>query len=229
MRSLRAILYFIVVCTIQFLIVVHGVGAPAPAARPVLAHAVAAQLPSGARVEVGDVSSYAKIPAGARVSLVAPNPPLGLVSFTATWLEEGRFHSTNGTALVRAYAPVAITRAPLRPGDAFNESNVRFEERELTPFAQSGYFLDWDQLRATRVKGFARAGMVLGTANTELPAAVRQGEWADLVRATGALRVVAKVRVLDNGKIDQSVRVQNPATNRILLARVSGPGELQLR
>ena len=229
MRSLRAILYFIVVCTIQFLIVVHGVGAPAPVVRPALAKAVAAQLPAGVRVEVGDVSSYAKVSESARLSLVAPNPPLGLVSFTATWLEEGRFRSTNGTALVRAYAPVAVTRSPLRPGDSFDESNVRFEERELTPFAQSGYFVDWEQLKAMRVKGFARAGMVLGSANTERPAAVRQGEWADLVRTSGALRLVAKVRALENGKLDQNIRVQNPATNRILLARVSGPGELQVR
>jgi flagella basal body P-ring formation protein FlgA len=51
----------------------------------------------------------------------------------------------------------------------------------------------------------------------------------DLIRQRGTLRLVARVKALENGQIDQMIRVQNVATNRVLQARVSAPGELQLR
>jgi len=236
LKTWKAILFFLSICTLQYLVVIWAAeGAEAPPAKlreclgEALRQRVAQQLPKQARLEIGDVTSLVPVPCGADVLLVSPNPPFGVVSFRASWLDHGEFRSTHGTALVEAYALVAVTRTALRPGDPLTTENVSFQERELTPYAQSGYFLDWASLQQVRARGFARAGMVLGSANTELPLPVHQGEMVELVRQHGALRLSAQVRALENGKLDQMIRVQNPSTNKILLARVTGPGELQLR
>jgi flagella basal body P-ring formation protein FlgA len=51
----------------------------------------------------------------------------------------------------------------------------------------------------------------------------------DLIRRKSDLVLVAKVKALQSGMQNQWVQVQNPSSGKILLARITGPGEVEIQ
>ena len=151
------------------------------------------------------------------------------MQFEARWPQGGFTKKIYGSVTVRASAPVAVTRVPVRNGEEFTDDNTAFEWRELGPLAVTGYYLDPQKARSLRANGFLRPGAVLGVGNTRLPSAVQAGQAVDLVMQQGRLRIVAKVKALEAGQMKSWVKVQNPSSKKILLARVTAPGEVTLR
>jgi flagella basal body P-ring formation protein FlgA len=151
------------------------------------------------------------------------------VGFEAQAANRGRTHRGQGSATVRAYASVAVATSRLQHGEALNESNIRFEEREIGKLAQNGYYLDAAAFAGRRVKGVVSAGQAIGRANTQAAYLVQPGEGVELYQRRGALVLRAKVKALQGGLLDQWVQVRNPSSGKIFLARVAGPGEVEVR
>jgi flagella basal body P-ring formation protein FlgA len=134
-----------------------------------------------------------------------------------------------GTAQIKAYLPIAVATHPLSHGESLTEENTRFEERELSRFSQSGYFHTREQLSTRKVKGYLAAGQVISRFNCQLPPQVTPGQTVDLIRRKSDLVLVAKVKALQSGMQNQWVQVQNPSSGKILLARITGPGEVEIQ
>jgi flagella basal body P-ring formation protein FlgA len=190
--------------------------------------AVAPRLPARARIEV----QIARVPAtkaeGWKITAFSPDQPLGLVNFEAEANIEGRWIRGQGSATVRAYVPVAVATSPIAHGDPLDVNNLRFEERELSRLTQTGYFVD-KTVVGRRAKGSITIGQVIGRHNSAQQPLVTPGETVDLVRRKGSLTLSAKVRALQGGVVDQWVQVQNPSSGKLFLARISGPGEVEIR
>lgn len=58
--------------------------------------------------------------------------------------------------------------------------------------------------------------------------AVRRGEWVSLRSGAGAVRTEARVQVLQDGRLGDSVRVRSSAATSSFLAKVAGSGELEV-
>jgi len=185
-------------------------------------------LPKGTRVEVETLHVDRPIPEGYVLHDLRPVPPLGALNFQflAPSMKE---KPIAGNAVVRAYAPIAVSKTSISHNDDFSEGNVGFEMRELTPYSQRGYFPDLASLQPLKAKGFIRPGTVIVAMNTQAPAAVNYGQTIDLIHQQGTLSVSARVRALENGKIGDWIRAENPTSRKTMRVRVTGVGEAQTR
>ncbi len=194
-----------------------------------LKKAVMEELPKNTKIQVEDVQSRVNIPSTAQVNLLSPHPGVGNVSFEARWKERGFPRKVFGSAHVRAFAPVWVARTIVRHGDALDSTNTSFEVRELSPYLTTGYFIQGEITPALRAHGTLRAGVVLGANNSQPALLIQPGQAVDLVHQAGGLRIVAKVKALEGGNTNHWVRVENPSSKKIFLARVTAPGEVKLR
>lgn len=194
-----------------------------------LREAVAQRLPAKARIEVQILSVSLDAVGKLEVVDFTPDQGMGYVSFAAQATQGGRRLRGQGTATVKVFAPIAVANQALSHGDTLNERTVRFEERELGRYTQSGYFLSFEALGDRRAKGFVASAQVLGRNNTQSPPLVVQGQSVELIRRSGSLVLSAKVRALQAGGLDQWIQVQNPSSGKLFVARVSAPGEVEVR
>ncbi len=220
-------LLFVILILVQ-----HGWAAPAvlfpDELGPRIAREAGARLPTGAELNISNIRVNHPIPTSATLRLPT-EPPIGLVELEASWVEDGAVKKAVGSALIQAHIPVAVTRAPVQHGETFGDANVRFEQRDITAYLQSGYINDRHSLENLRARGYLRPGTVLGASNTQAPFAITQGQPAELTWKAKGLVITAKVKALDNGNVSQWIRVLNPITKKTLTAQVTGPSQLSLR
>nr|WP_283254380.1 flagella basal body P-ring formation protein FlgA [Ramlibacter paludis] len=57
---------------------------------------------------------------------------------------------------------------------------------------------------------------------------VQRGQWASLRSGSGAVSLEARVEVLQDGRLGDSIRVRQPGAAAGVIARVTGPGQLEL-
>lgn len=187
------------------------------------------KLPQGVRVELDGLRVSIPVQSRVQVQNFSPAFPLGWVSFEVqTQDAQGRVTRGQGSATVRAFGKVAVTTAPVQSGETLGDGNLAFQERELSRLVQSGYFLGAEALGNRVARGYLAPGQVIGRGNSQPPALVSAGESVQLVRRKRGLQISAKVRALQSGFLHQKIHVQNPSSGKFLLARVSGPGEVEL-
>jgi flagella basal body P-ring formation protein FlgA len=84
-------------------------------------------------------------------------------------------------------------------------------------------------LEAKQVRGNVRAGEVLTADRLQDKPAVSRGDWVSIVSRSGGLALESRVEVLQDGRPGQTVRARALNANGPLLARVIGPGHLELQ
>jgi flagella basal body P-ring formation protein FlgA len=57
---------------------------------------------------------------------------------------------------------------------------------------------------------------------------VQRGQWASLRSGSGAVSLEARVEVLQDGRLGDSIRVRQQGAAAGVIARVTGPGQLEL-
>ncbi|HSW16101.1 MAG TPA: flagella basal body P-ring formation protein FlgA [Ramlibacter sp.] len=67
-----------------------------------------------------------------------------------------------------------------------------------------------------------------GPADVRAPLAVERGQWAQLRSGAGTVLVETRVEVLQDGRTGDRVRVRQPLAPSSMLARVVGPGQLEV-
>jgi flagella basal body P-ring formation protein FlgA len=130
---------------------------------------------------------------------------------------------------VRAYAKVAVAKVAIKHNGNLDPAAVTFEERELSPYVHSGYLMDAEVLRNLRANGYIRPGELLNASNTQAPFNVVTGEMLDIIHNQGPVEITARVKALGNGRIGDWIRVENAASKKVIMARVTGSGEVQTR
>ncbi len=215
----------------QFLSVLSSVLFAQPEAcwRKAVLDRIGPALPQGARIELvlGTLPSNAQ--GNCKLGAHSPDMPLGLVNFEVLGTETPKGVRRSLSATVHAFVPVAVATQPIGPGESFDVANTRFEEREISRLVQTGYFTDKALVFQRKSRSHIGPGKVIGSQNSQLPALVNAGETVNLKHVLGAMVLKAKVRSLQAGRQDQWVQVLNPSSGKLLLARVSGAGEVEVR
>ena len=80
-----------------------------------------------------------------------------------------------------------------------------------------------------RLRQPLRRGDVLTDAHLEATPAVIRGNWARLLARSGEVTVESRVEVLQDGRTGQFVRVKVPGASGEVLARVTGPGQVEVQ
>ena len=180
------------------------------------------------RVEVEQLSTREAAPDSAAIININPRMPIGSINFELVWEDKGVAHRTTGNAIVKVFRPVAVAKKILTNGEAFTEENTSFEEREITRFTQTGFHTNWEELRGKVARGYIRPDSLIGIQNSEKPVEILQGQMVDLRHVSSQMTISARMKALENGRFGNWIRVENPTSKKVVRARVTAPGQVEL-
>lgn len=183
-----------------------------------LAKEIGKEFPKGSRVTVERVRTNVPFNGNAEITSLSPSPALGLITFQASPVDGS--HSVSGTAFVRVWSKIAVATRPIQHKESFTPKNVAFEERELSQLLGRSFFFTPTAVLEKRAKGFIRAGQPLGINNTDTAMQIESGKLVDMVKSNGMITVSARVRAIDSGRPGDMIRVENPASRKIMTAKV---------
>lgn len=209
-----------------------GYGAESPRASTrlisLLKDACSTSWPEG-RVEVQNFSTREAVPDHASILNINPRMPIGAINFEVVWEDKGMAHRTSGNAIVKVYRPVAVAKKIITNAEPFTEENTSFEEREITRFTQTGFHTQWDELRGKVARGYIRPDSLIGIQNAEKPVEIFQGQMVDLRHVSQQMTISARMKALESGRYGNWIRVENPTSKKVVRARVTAPGQVELR
>lgn len=185
--------------------------------------------PNAVRIEVSHFNLQSPAPEGAVITQLSPRPVLGAVSFEMEWSEKGLSKQTRGSAIVKVYQSVAIAQKNLNHGDFFSSDTITFKEMEISRYHRTGVFTSWDDLKDKLVKGFVRSGTVISAAQAQKPIEIQSGQMVDLLFENNQMLITARMKALESGRAGDWIRVENPASKRVVRARVAAAGQVVLR
>lgn len=124
---------------------------------------------------------------------------------------------------IRRYREVLVCAVSIPAGGALDQGRVGLQRVDLARYF--GEPLEDPALIAGKIA--ARnlpAGSVLSALDVKEPEVVRKGEMVTMVAARGNLKVTARGIAVQGGALGEVIRLVNPATQKVICARVAGPG-----
>jgi flagella basal body P-ring formation protein FlgA len=150
-----------------------------------------------------------------------------MVVWVDVWAAD-RFVRTVPVAFgVTAWAEAEAASARIDAGAPLAAGSVRRHEVDLA--AHSGArAIDPPMEGGRRARHTVREGEVLRPSDTERSPEVVRGQWAALRAQAGAVLLESRVEVLQDGRTGDKVRVRQPGATAAMVARVMGPGQLEV-
>ncbi|EJL72200.1 flagella basal body P-ring formation protein FlgA [Variovorax sp. CF313] len=179
------------------------------------------------------------LPAGQPVLRVRPiadqaQPARRMLVWVDAWVGD-RFVRTTAVAFeVNAWAQATVATSPMTAGAQVDGVVLRgaTETREVDLTAlPSGRpaRLEIADGGSQRLRKPLKPGEVLTDAHLQSTPSVTRGNWAQLLARSGDVSVESRVEVLQDGRPGQFVRVKVPGSSGEVLARVTGPGQVEVQ
>lgn len=122
---------------------------------------------------------------------------------------------------VRAYAPVVVVRQSLAPRQKLSNLAVVQEERDIAKL-QGNALKTSDEAIGKRARHHIPAGTVLRESDVEPSPVVLADQEINVLVASGAVVVETKAVAEEEGHVGEYIRVRNPSSAAIFVARVVG-------
>lgn len=185
------------------------------------------------------------LPAGDPVLRVRPiadwvQPSRRMLVWVDIWVNDRFARATAVTFEVNAWAEVGVASMPLErdaPLDGIlRQASIDQREVDLTTLqgrrpallAQpGGEGLTADEPQ--RLRRPLNVGEVLLAENMRPSPAVTRGGWAHLIARSGGVSIESRVEVLQDGRPGEVVRVKVRGASSEVLARVTGPGQVEVQ
>jgi flagellar basal body P-ring formation protein FlgA len=134
------------------------------------------------------------------------------------------------TILVPTFAtvfrPVAIAGRALQRGEPITAADVETEIRDMSQYRQ-GFALEANLVIGKEAKYPIAKGEAFRTSALGAPLVIKRGEEVSIQATVGAISVVTNGIATGDGRLGQQIRVKNNQSERIINARVVGPGKVQ--
>ncbi len=180
-------------------------------------------------VKIGRLDSRLRLPACSiplQVSLESPAQPIGRVTLrvrcdsNAPWTIFVPGH-------VNLYREVAVVQRSMPRNSVIQAADVQLLERDVSSLRQ-GYILNLENAIGQKLTRAVQPNQVLSANLLKAAAAINKGD-AVVISANGASMFVRMPGIaLEEGAIGQQIRVRNTRSNRIVHARVTGPGQAEV-
>lgn len=159
-------------------------------------------------------------------SLESPAQPVGRVTVRVSC--EG---STPWTvfvpAQVRIFRPVVVVKTALRRDSIIGAGDVALVEQDVS-LLNRGYVTEVEQVIGRKLTRATRADQVLTPAMLQLAEAVRRGDQVVISARSGGINVRMQGEALSGGTLGQQISVRNLTSQRVIRARVAGPGQVEV-
>lgn len=182
------------------------------------------------------------LPAGTPVLRVRPlldqaQPAKRMLVWVDAWVDDRFVRTTAVSFEVGAWAPMTVATRSVDRGTAMEPALLRdateSKDVDLTTLRHAkplGGVREAElESGRQRLRRPLRAGEVLTEAHLEATPAVVRGQSAHLLARSGEVSVESRVEVLQDGRQGQLVRVKVPGAGGEVLARVTGPGQVEVQ
>ena len=158
--------------------------------------------------------------------LESPEQPVGRVTVRVSC--EG---STPWTvfvpAQVRIYRAVAVLKNPLKRNSIVGPDDIAMIEQDIG-LLNRGYIVDPRQAVGKKLTRPVQAEQVLTPAHLQLAEAIQRGEQVVILASSGGINVRMQGEAMAAGTLGQQINVRNLSSQRVIRARVTGPGQVQV-
>jgi flagella basal body P-ring formation protein FlgA len=159
-------------------------------------------------------------------SLESPAQPVGRVTVRVSC--EG---STPWTvfvpAQVRIFRPVVVVKTALRRDSIIGAGDVALVEQDVS-LLNRGYVTEVEQVIGRKLTRATRTDQVLTPSMLQLAEAVRRGDQVVISARSGGINVRMQGEALSGGTLGQQISVRNLTSQRVIRARVAGPGQVEV-
>ena len=159
-------------------------------------------------------------------SLESPAQPLGRVTVrvrcdsSAPW-------TVFVPAQVKLFREVVVMVRPLKRESVVGEGDVALRERDVGTLNQ-GFLSDLDQALGMKLLRPAVLDQVLTPQHLEQAEVIRKGDHVVIIARSGSLSVRMPGEALSKGGLSEQIRVRNLNSKRVVKARVTGPGQVEV-
>lgn len=125
------------------------------------------------------------------------------------------------------YDTVAISTQSLNRGQRIRAGDVSFKRTNTSNIARH-YLNSLDALIGKELKRSLAAGSVIKQQDIQEPKLIKRGETVLVLAYIGQLTVSSEGKAMNDGRFGQQIRIHNLKSDRIVDARVTGPGEAEV-
>lgn len=130
-------------------------------------------------------------------------------------------------AQVSLHREIVVTRHPIKRNTQLQTSDLMLAEREISALHQ-GYLLDIQEAAGALSIRAMSAGQPVLPNQIRIPPTIKRGDKVVITASSGVIRVRMPGEALADGSIGQQIRVRNSRSQRIVHARVVGPGHVEV-
>lgn len=159
-------------------------------------------------------------------SLENPQQPTGRVTLrvrcdgSAPW-------SIFVPAQVNLYRDVVVATRPIKRNTIIQAKDIALAERDVGNLKQ-GYLLSLDSVTGSLATRALQHDQVISPNQLRQPATVKRGDQVVISALSGSVRVRMPGEALSDGAIGEQIRVRNIRSQRIIHARVTAPGQVEV-
>jgi flagella basal body P-ring formation protein FlgA len=122
---------------------------------------------------------------------------------------------------LEALAEIAIAADNLHRGDLLSEENVSLQQQDITKLKQPLFATD--EIYGKRLKRSLRLGRPLLRRQVEFPPMIKRGERVTIKALRAGLVLTAAGEAQQDGRQDETIRVLNSGSRKVVLCRVVAP------
>ncbi|MBH3348720.1 flagellar basal body P-ring formation chaperone FlgA [Pseudomonas putida] len=187
------------------------------------------QTPGRYEIQVNPLDPRLRMPVCSQpldASLESPSLPLGRVTVrvrcdsSAPW-------TVFVPATVRLFRDVVVVTRPLKRDNTVGEGDVALRERDVATLGQ-GFLTELDQAVGMKMLRPTVIDQVLTPQHLEQAEVVRKGDQVVIIARSGSLSVRMPGEALSKGGLSEQIRVRNLNSKRVVKARVTGPGQVEV-
>lgn len=159
-------------------------------------------------------------------SLESPAQPVGRVTVRVSCPGSAPW-TVFVPAQVRIFRPVVVLKTPLKRGSQIGPDDIALIERDVGLLGR-GYITDPAQVAGKKLTRPARVDQVLIPAQLSLAESVKRGDQVVIAARSGGIQVRVQGEALSAGSRGQQINVRNLSSQRVVRARVVGPGQVEV-
>ena len=159
-------------------------------------------------------------------SLESPAQPLGRVTVRVRCAGSAPW-TVFVPAQVRLFREVVAMARPLKRESIIGEGDVSLRERDVGTLNQ-GFLTDLEQAVGMKLLRPTVMDQVLTPQHLEQAEVVRKGDHVVIIARSASLSVRMPGEALSKGGLSEQIRVRNLNSKRVIKARVTGPGQVEV-
>lgn len=187
------------------------------------------QTPGRYEIQVNQLDPRLRMPMCDKeltATLESPAQPIGRVTVKVR-CEGSSPWTVFVPAQVKLFRDVAVVSRPLKRSGIIGAEDVSLRERDISLINQ-GYLTSVDQAVGQRLTRPMVTDQVITLVNLEQAEVIRKGDQVVISASSGGLNVKMPGEALSNGGMSEQIRVKNLNSNRVIRARVTAPGQVEV-